>query len=113
MPRTLIGGACEMLGQIDPPRGWGKYKIASFNVAVTGTATIDTGFNQIHAAQVTVLTSGNTIPTSTASITGITEPNVDVVVTEHAASANSVSSTEHIVNLLVIGYCHSEVIPEA
>jgi len=108
MPRVPIGGACTMLGQIDPPKGWGKYKIASFNVAVTGTATIDTGFNQIHAAQVTVMTSSDSIPTSTASVTGITEPNVSVVVTEHQAAANAVSTTEHFVNLLVIGYCHAE-----
>lgn len=93
-----------VIGRLERPYGKARIKIASFAVAVTGTAIIDTGFDTIINAQATVVDSSDTIPTTTVSITSVSAPLVDVVLTEHAAAANSVSDTEHVIHLLVCGY---------
>ena len=100
-----------VIGRLEKPYGKGTFKVGIWTIAVTGTATVSTGFEHIENAQVTVIDSNSTLPTSTASITAISGQSVNIVVTEHQAAANIVSETEHTVDLLVVGFQHDESAP--
>ena len=79
-------------------------KIVYVEASITGTGSITvTGLTTVEGAVVSVKDSGTALPTRTASITGISTNVVSVVVTEHAAAANSVAAAAATVGCLAIG----------
>jgi len=86
------------------PRGLGKRKLFIGTASITGTGTISTGLSTVEEAVACVKNSPTTIPTRTASITGISGGDVSVVVTEHAATANSVATAAVEVTVFAVGY---------
>lgn len=91
-----------MLYDIARSLGVGK-KLAVVSSSITGTGSIDTGLNSIDYAVATVVDSGSSVPTHTASITSISGGTVNVVVTEHQAAANAVASSAKTVVVFAIG----------
>ena len=84
--------------------GTGKYKIAAVVTSITGTGAITTGLSSVTAAAVSVANSGTSIPTDSASVTSISGGTVNVVVTKHEASANSVETSAKNVGCIAFGY---------
>jgi hypothetical protein len=79
-------------------------KIVYVEASITGTGNITmTGLTTVQGAVVSVKNSGTTLPTNTASITGIAGNVVSVVVTQHATAANSVETAAKTVGCLAIG----------
>ena len=79
-------------------------KIVYVEASITGTGGITmTGLTTVDGAVVSVKNSGTTLPTSTTSITSIAGNVVNVVVTDHAAAANSVATAARTVGCLAIG----------
>lgn len=82
--------------------GAGK-KLVVVSSSITGTGSIDTGLNSIDYAVASVVDSESSIPTHTASITGTSGGTVNVVVTEHQASANTVATSAKTVVVFAVG----------
>jgi len=76
---------------------WGSVSItASGSKTFAELASID-------FAWVTVVDSGAAVPTRTASISSISGNTVNIVVTEHQATANADPTTASTVHVLAIG----------
>ena len=100
---TLTVGANDITNAVVGAAAAGK-KIVYGETSITGTGDITaTGLTTVEQAFVNVKNSGTTIPTRTASITGIATNVISVVVTEHAAAANSVASVAAAVAYIAIG----------
>ncbi len=74
--------------------------------SITGTGSFtatDHGLSSVDHAVVCVKNSGSAIPTHTASITSISGTTINVVVTEHQASANAVATAAKTVVAYIVG----------
>ncbi len=83
----------------------GKWFSAT-QASVTGTAAIATGLGAIEtgSAQATVANSALVLPTDTASIHAVAGGSVTVVVTNHAAAANSIETASVDVDVTCTGW---------
>lgn len=70
---------------------------------ITGSGTIKTSLALVFFAVVCAYDSAGTIPTVTASITSVSGGDISVVVTRHAAAANSVETSEKRVSYIALG----------
>lgn len=91
-----------MIFDLNRALGSGK-KLAVVSASITGTGSIDTGLKKVDYAVACVVDSGSSIPTHTASITGISGGSVSVVVTENQSSANAVASSAKTVVVFAVG----------
>ena len=91
-------------GALLRPLGRSSKKIAAVTASITGTGNIDTGLSTVEYAVACVINSGTTVPTDSASISAISGGTVSVVVTNHAAAANSIETAAKNVTVIAVGY---------
>ncbi|MBT9164955.1 MAG: hypothetical protein DDT23_00966 [candidate division WS2 bacterium] len=70
---------------------------------ITGAGAIATGLTTITGYSVCCGSSGTALPTSTVSVSSVVGGTLNVVVTDHAAAANSVATVARTVSWVAVG----------
>jgi hypothetical protein len=77
-------------------------KIFSGTFSITGTGAVTVPAGSVLDASVAVVNAATTVPTDTAAISSISGSTINVVVIQHAASANSIESAAKSVSVIAL-----------